>query len=176
MTLSAALALAAWGVARSHAAELKAGDEAPAFTLPGTDGKSYTLADYRDKQVVVIAWFPKAKTGGCTRECQSLRASGDVLRQFDIAYFAASCDEEQENQEFAEMLGLDFPILSDPTRETAKKYGLVDNDQGFPKRWTFFIGTDGKILHIEKTVNVNTHGQDIAHKLEELGVAKKEQK
>ena len=95
------------------------------------------------------------------------------MREFDIAYFAASCDEEKENQEFAEMLGLDFPILSDPSRETAKKYGLVDNDQGYPKRWTFYIGTDGKILHIEKMVNVNSHGEDIAKKLAELGVAKK---
>lgn len=73
------------------------------------------------------------------------------------------------------MLGLDFPILSDPTRETAKKYGLVDNDKGFPKRWTFYIGTDGKVLHIERKVNVDSHGEQIAKKLEELGVAKKEQ-
>ncbi len=64
LTFGAALALAAWGMARGHAAELQVGDEAPAFTLPGTDGKTYTLADYLGKQVVVIAWFPKAKTGG----------------------------------------------------------------------------------------------------------------
>lgn len=64
LTFGAAMALAAWGVVRGQAADLQVGDEAPAFTLAGTDGKTYNLADYLGKQVVVIAWFPKAKTGG----------------------------------------------------------------------------------------------------------------
>lgn len=174
LTFGAAMALAAWGMVRGHAAELQVGDEAPAFTLPGTDGKSYSLADYLNKEVVVVAWFPKAKTSGCTRECQSLRESGEALRKFEVAYFAASCDEEKENQEFAQMLGLDFPILSDPSRETAKKYGVVDNDRGFAKRWTFYIGKDGKILYIDKQVKTSSHGEDIAKKLEELGVPKRQ--
>ena len=77
--LVAALAAA---VARpAIAAELKPGDPAPDFSMKGTDGKTHTLADYKGKQAVVIAWFPKAFTGGCTKECKSMRADGDAPAQ-----------------------------------------------------------------------------------------------
>ena len=67
------LALSLIGIFVNQAqAELKAGDEAPAFELAASDGKTYKLADFKDKQVVVVAWFPKAFTGGCTKECASM--------------------------------------------------------------------------------------------------------
>lgn len=64
LALITGLALGAVAARNSWAEELKAGDEAPAFSLVGTDDKTYTLEDYKDKQVVIVAWFPKAKTGG----------------------------------------------------------------------------------------------------------------
>ena len=67
---------------------------------------------------------------------------------------------------------LDFPILADPEKKAAEAYGVVGPGQGFPSRWTFYIGTDGKILAIDKKVDVKTAGADIATKLGELGVAK----
>ena len=70
---------------------------------------------------------------------------------------------------------MDFPILSDPDRAVAQAYGLVSGAKGYPKRWTFFIGPNGKILHIDKSVNPAKHGEDCAAKLEELGVAKAEE-
>lgn len=87
-------------------AEPKVGDMAPDFSLPGTDGKTHKLSDFRDKQVVVVAWFPKAKTRGCTAECKSFRADGAKLRNYDIAYFTASCDTPEFNKEFATELEL----------------------------------------------------------------------
>lgn len=159
--------------AGAGAAELKVGDPAPDFTLPGSDSKTYSLKDFAGKQVVVVAWYPKAFTGGCTAECKSFRENGEVLRKFNVAYFTASCDTAEVNQKFAESLELDYPILSDLSRKTALAYGLVADEKGFPKRWTFYIGKDGKILHIDKQVKAGQHAKDVAAKLEELGVEKK---
>jgi peroxiredoxin Q/BCP len=153
--------------------ELKPGDVAPEFKLPGTDGKTYDLQDLTKDQVVVLAWFPKAKTGGCTKECKSLKENGAAVRQFDVAYFTASCDTPAFNKEFSDELGLDYPILSDPGKKVAQAYGVVHGDRKVPERWTFFIGTDGKILAIDKAVKTETHATDIAAKLKELGVKEK---
>ncbi|MCS7238406.1 MAG: peroxiredoxin [Thermoguttaceae bacterium] len=142
--------------------ELAVGDEAPDFELPGSDGKTYRLSDFRGKSVVVIAWFPKAFTPGCTRECKSLAQEGQALAELGVVYFAASCDKPEDNRRFAESLGAKYPILSDPDRKVALAYGVVDDVKGFARRWTFVIGKDGKILHIDKKVNVETHAKDLA--------------
>ena len=88
-----------------------------------------------------------------------------------MAYFTASCDEPEKNKKFAESLELDYPILSDPDGKVAAAYGVVNETRKSPQRWTFYIGTDGKILAIDKKVKSKTHGEDVAKKLEELGVA-----
>jgi peroxiredoxin Q/BCP len=165
----------ALGTTAAQAAELKPGDAAPNFTLQGSDGKTYKLSDFKGKQAVVVAWFPKAFTGGCTAECKSMRADGAGIRKYDVAYFTASVDSvegEKGNAAFAKSLDLDFPILSDPKKETAGAYGVL-SDRGFANRWTFYIGKDGKILHVDKAVKAAAHGADIAAKLKELGVAEK---
>ncbi len=95
------------------------------------------------------------------------------MQSLDVAYFAASCDTPESNRQFAESLELDYPILSDPDAETARAYGVVQGILKLPKRWTYIIGQDGKILDIDKQVNTSTHGQDVAAKLRELGVAEK---
>src|SRR5881392_2742061 len=153
--------------------ELKVGDPAPDFSLPGTDGKTYKLSDFKGKQAVVLAWFPKAFTGGCTAECKSLRSNGEEIRKFDVAYFTASCDTPEINKKFAESLQLDYAILSDPGRKSAKAYGVVSGEGKFASRWTFYVGKDGKLLFIDKGVKAGAHGADIVAKLKELGVAAK---
>jgi len=155
------------------AAELKPGDAAPDFKLEGSDGKTYSLADFKGKQAVVVAWFPKAFTGGCTAECKSLKDNSAQLKKFDVAYFTASVDPmggEKGNKAFAESLALDYPILSDPTTETAKAYGVLNAQRPMAQRWTYYIGKDGKILHIDKEVKPGSHAQDMLVKLKELGV------
>jgi thioredoxin-dependent peroxiredoxin len=90
-----------------------------------------------------------------------------------VAHFSVSVDTPETNKSFAQSLGVDYPLLSDPTKAVAMAYGVVDEDQPFPSRWTFFIGLDGRIMHIDKQVNPATHGKVIAAKLSELGVARR---
>jgi peroxiredoxin Q/BCP len=155
------------------AAELQVGDMAPDFTLKATDGKTYTLAEFRDKQAVVIAWFPAAFTQGCTIECKSLAENGDRIRRFDVSYFMASVDPlegEKGNIAFAEAYDADFPMLSDPTKETATAYGVL-NARGTASRWTFYIDKSGRIAAIDTQVRAQTSAEDMIAKLAELNVA-----
>jgi peroxiredoxin Q/BCP len=169
----ALLALAVQARARPTTEELQPGDAAPDFTLTGSDGKTYRLADFHGKQAVVLAWFPKAFTPGCTAECKSFAAGGGELGKFRAAYFTASCDTAEQNAKFARSLGADFPILSDPDGKVAAAYGVVHAGRSVPERWTFYIGSDGKILAIDKAVKTGTHAADVAAKLRELGVPEK---
>jgi peroxiredoxin Q/BCP len=167
----AALALAA----PASAGELKVGDPAPDFTLQATDGKTYKLSDFKGKQAVVLAWFPKAFTQGCTIECKSLAANGDKIKKFDVSYFMASVDPlegEKGNKAFAESEHADFPLLSDPTKATAGAYGVM-SPMGFAQRWTFYIGKDGKIAAIDPAVKPATSAEDMLAKLGELHVPRR---
>jgi peroxiredoxin Q/BCP len=160
--------------ARASAAELKVGDSAPDFTMVGSDGKTYKLSELNKQgKAVVIAWFPRAFTPGCTKECTSFKNDGAKMRDYDVMYFTASNDPAEQNKKFAESLGVDYPILSDPDSSVAQKYGVYNPERKAALRWTFYIGADGKILAIDKTVKTDTHGADVSAKLGELGVAKK---
>ena len=166
---------AAGGGAQSPAPELKVGDPAPDFSLQGTDGKTHKLSDYKGKEAVVLAWFPKAFTQGCTIECKSLAEHGDMIKKYKVQYFMASVDPlegEQGNKAFAAAHNADFPLLSDPDKTVAKAYGVL-SDRGFANRWTFYIGKDGKIAAIEKKVNPPTSAEDMIAKLAELKVPMK---
>lgn len=164
--------MASLGLMALPASALEVGDMAPDFTLQATDGKTYTLSDFRGKQAVVLAWFPKAYTRGCTIECKSLAENGHLIRQYDATYFMASVDSLEDNQGFAEENNADFPLLSDPDKSVAKAYGVL-HLLGFSKRETFYIGKDGTILKIDRDVKPATSAQDIAATLGELGVDKR---
>ena len=174
------------GLMAQSAAELKVGDMAPDFTLQGTDGKTHKLSEYRGKQAVVVAWFPKAFTQGCTIECKSLAENGDKIKKYQVTYFMASVDALEENIKFAKATSVtlgegasarivekkeaDFPMLSDPTKEVATKYGVL-NARGTANRWTFYIDRTGRVSAIDKTVKPDTSAEDMIAKLTELKVA-----
>ena len=175
LALVVSVAAAGLGSIPVAAAELNVGDKAPDFTLAASDGKTYHLADFKGKKAVVLAWFPKAFTGGCTIECKSLAANGDKIRQYEVAYFMASVDPvdgEKGNKAFAESEKADFPLLSDPTKETATAYGVLHPERGFAQRWTFYIDKDGTIAAIDKAVKPPTSAEDVLAKLAELKVPK----
>ncbi len=162
----------AGGAAAASAEELKVGDKAPPFTLQGTDGKTYSLDQFRGKKAVVLAWFPKADTPGCSAECKSFKENGSALRGLNVAYFTASVDTPEDNKKFSDKFGFDFPILSDPDKSVAKAYGVL-GPRGVAQRWTFYIDKDGTIKEIDKTVQQNTKGagQVVVGKLKSLGLA-----
>jgi peroxiredoxin Q/BCP len=164
------LTLTAVGTAaQAPTPELKVGDQAPDFTLQASDGKTYKLSDFKGNQAVVLAWFPKAYTSGCTIECKSLAEHGDMIKKYNVTYFMASVDPLDQNKGFAEQQHADFPLLSDPDKQTAQAYGVL-NDSGVARRWTFYIGKDGRILAVDKTVKPATSAEDMAAKLGELQV------
>jgi len=89
------------------------------------------------------------------------------LRKLKVQYFAASVDSVDANKKFAASLGVPYPILSDPTKEVARAYGVLA-PSGFASRWTFYIGADGRILDIDKKVSPSSHGADVARRVAEL--------
>ena len=183
--LSASLVFGLATAAMAQTVDLKVGDQAPNFKLPATDGKTYQLSDFKGKQAVVVAWFPAAFTRGCTIECKSLADNGDKIKMYDVTYFMASVDPIEKNTEFAKAKSVtlgqganatvvekkeaDFPLLSDPAKDTAKAYGVL-NERGVASRWTFYIDKAGKIAYIEKTVKPETSAEDMLSKLAELKV------
>jgi len=168
-----AIAIAGGGIA-APAAEIGVGDAAPDFKLAASDGKSYRLSDFKGKKAVVIAWFPRAFTQGCTIDCKSLAANGDKLRKYDVAYFMASVDPvegEKGNKAFAESEKADFPMLSDPTKEVAAAYGVLNAERGVASRWTFYIDKSGKIAAVDKAVKPATPPHHMLATLAALGAA-----
>jgi thioredoxin-dependent peroxiredoxin len=155
----------------ADADDLKVGDKAPAFSLMGTDGKTYSLDQFKGKKPVVVAWFPKADTPGCTLECKSFRENSDSLKPLNVAYFTASVDPVDANKAFATKLGLDYPILSDPDKTVATAYGVVHGERKVAERWTFYIDKNGVIKAIDKKINTKQAGADLAAKIKELGLA-----
>ena len=181
LSVAAALLLQV-SAATAQTPTLKVGDTAPDFTLQGTDGKTHKLSEYRGKSAVVVAWFPKAFTQGCTIECKSLAENGDKIRKHNVAYFMASVDPLEDNIKFAKATSVtlggnvvekkeaDFPMLSDPTKATAKAYGVL-NERGMATRWTFYIDKAGKIAAIDTAVRPATSAEDMVAKLDELKIA-----
>jgi peroxiredoxin Q/BCP len=149
--------------------ELQPGDIAPDFALEASDGRTYTLSEFAGQQAVVLAWFPKAFTGGCTAQCESIGVSSHELRRFRVAHFGASVDRPETIRRFAASMGIDFPILSDPQKTVARAYGVL-GASGFPARRTFFIGMNGRILAIDTHVRTATHGTDIVTALTHLHI------
>ncbi|AOW76081.1 peroxiredoxin [Colwellia sp. PAMC 20917] len=153
------------------ASDLKVGEQAPDFKLQATNGDYYQLSDYQGKQAVVLAWYPMANTRGCTIECKSLVEKGHLIRAYNASYVMASVDPLDDNRDFAKKTGADFPMLSDPTKATAKAYDVLNMMQ-VASRVTFYISKEGKILKIDDDISPRTAAEDIASNLEMLKVAK----
>jgi peroxiredoxin Q/BCP len=171
--LALAIGLVLVAAAGTASAQTKVGEKAPPFSLQGTDGKTYTLDQFKGKSAVVLAWFPKADTPGCTKECKSIRDSSKELRELNVAYFTISVDKPEDNKKFAEKYDLDYPILSDPTRTVAGAYGVLLGSRPLAARWTYYIDKDGIIREIDRSVKPDRAGSDIAAKVKELGLASK---
>jgi peroxiredoxin Q/BCP len=112
-----------------------------------------------------------ANTRGCTIECKSLVEKGHLIREYNASYFMASVDPLDDNRDFAKKTGADFPMLSDPSKEAAEAYDVL-NIMRVASRVTFYISKDGEILKIDEDISPKTAAEDIASNLEMLKIAK----
>lgn len=150
---------------------LQVGDRAPDFELPGTDGNTHTLIA-ADNSWLVVAWFPKAYTSGCTIECKSLADNGHLLNQYNVRYYMASVDALADNKGFATQQEADFPLLSDTSKRVAKNFGVLSAG-GYAKRHTFYMNAQGTIVAIDRNVQPSTSAEDMAAMLADLGAPKR---
>jgi peroxiredoxin len=130
--------------------QLKVGDMAPDFTLPATNGKQVKLSDFRGKKTVVLAFFPAAFTGGCTKEMTSFASDIDKFTGSDAEVLPISTDNTPTLKHWSEELKASYIMLSDFQRKVTQQYGVLIPDRGIANRTTFVIDKDGKIQHIDE--------------------------
>jgi len=148
--------------------ELKVGDTAPDFSLSNEHGLPVSLKDYLGKKNVVLYFYPKDFTSGCTTEACSFRDSYKIYQEKNAVVIGVSLDSVESHMKFSEKYNLPFAILSDHSKEVAKAYGALGAGGFFTKRVTFIIDKNGKITHIFPKVDVTRHSEAVLKALEEL--------
>ena len=141
---------------------LTIGKNAPEFALKDTKGTQHTLSDYKGKYVVLY-FYPKDDTPGCTKEACSFRDDLSKLEHLNAKVIGVSVDTESSHQQFAEKYHLPFTLLADTDGNVANAYHALTNliFIKIAKRYTFLIGPDSKVIKIYDNVNVSNHSQQI---------------
>lgn len=145
----------------------KIGNLAPAFNLLNQDGEKVALKDFRDKANVVLYFYPRAMTPGCTVQACGLRDSKKALAKLDTVVLGVSPDPVNKLQRFIEKQDLNFTLLSDEDHRIAEKYGVwglkkfMGRESMGILRTTFIIGKDGRLKHIMDKVKTKTHHDDV---------------
>lgn len=152
---------------------IEQGKTAPAFTLTADDGKKVRLADLRGKPVVLY-FYPKDDTPGCTREACAFRDRKKELTKLGAHIFGVSPDDVDSHVKFRDKFDLNFPLLADPDHKVAEKYGAWREKNMYGKksmgiqRSTFLIDAAGKIAKVWKRVRVDGHDEQVIAALNEL--------
>jgi len=141
----------------AFAAEPKAGDAAPAFTGKDQDGKDFNLADHVGKKVVLLYFYPKDFTGGCTKEACGFRDRIGELQTNNVEVVGVSFDSSDSHKKFAEQYKLPFTLLADTDGKIADAYGVHMEGKSLAKRVSFLIGLDGKVVHVTDAGNPDIH-------------------
>ena len=150
---------------------LEVGNKAPSFTLMGDDGKEYSLEDYKGKKVLLY-FYPKDNTPGCTKEACSLRDWNDEIIKRGVTVMGVSKDTIQSHNKFRDKHGLNFILLSDPEKTVHMAYDAWGEKKLYGKislgtiRMTFLIDENGNIEKIWNKVAVATHGEDVVKYLD----------
>ncbi|HVE57744.1 MAG TPA: thioredoxin-dependent thiol peroxidase [Pyrinomonadaceae bacterium] len=145
---------------------LKEGDSAPDFGAKNQDGELVKLADFKGKRVVLY-FYPKDDTPGCTKEACSLRDSFDVFEEKGIKVLGVSNDDEKSHQKFISKYSLPFDLLADTDKKLVNDYEVYGEKNMYGKKYmginrtTFLIDEDGKIAKIFKKVKVDEHAGEV---------------
>src|ERR1700722_9450911 len=126
----------------------KVGDTAPLVEGKDQDGKTWKLADEIGKKVVLLYFYPKDNTPGCTKEACGLRDRMGDLRKDGVDVIGVSFDSSESHQQFISKYNLNFPLLADTDGKIADTYGVRMTGRSMAKRVSFLIGLDGKIAHV----------------------------
>lgn len=137
---------------------LQVGTDAPAFTVKDTNGDTVSLSDFAGK-TVVLYFYPKDDTPGCTKQAQSFRDNYAEYQNKEMVVLGVSMDDEASHKKFTEKYGLPFQLLADTDGAITKAYDVEGG--GYAKRVTYIIDGNGKITHVDASVNTANHAQDI---------------
>ena len=148
-------------------AQLAVGDMAPTFTLPDQDGVARSLSDYRGQNVLVY-FYPKDFTSGCTTQACGIRDEYDDYRAAGITVLGISGDSPESHKAFEKEHGLPFTLLSDKGLKVAAHYG-ADGVLDFARRYSFLINEEGKIIAMIHDVNVRSHSTQVLNLFKETG-------
>ncbi len=153
--------------------ELNIGDRAPGFSLPADNGETLSLDDFAGK-LLIIYFYPKDDTPGCTKEACAFRDNLSALNKLETAVLGVSKDSVQKHEKFRTKHDLNFPLLSDENGTMCEDYGVWVEKNMYGRKYmgieraTFLIGADGTIAHIWRKVKVAGHAEDILEKLDEV--------
>lgn len=145
----------------------KIGNMAPALTLQNQRGEKVKLSDFKGSKNVVLYFYPKAMTPGCTVQACGIRDNRTEFDQLDTVVFAVSPDPVARLQKFEEKQSLNFDLLSDEDLVVTKKYGawgpkkFMGREYEGVLRSTFIIGKDGRLKHVMDKVRTKTHHDDV---------------
>jgi len=127
---------------------VEVGDIAPDFTLESPAGEKISLSGFRGKRSVVLYFYPKDETIGCTREACGFRDRYEAFKQLGAEVIGVSSDDSEKHRKFAEHHGLPFTLLSDPDKKVRKLFGVPSSMVFLPGRVTYVIDKEGRVRHI----------------------------
>jgi peroxiredoxin Q/BCP len=153
----------------------KTGSKAPSFKLPASNGQTISLADFAGKKIVVLYFYPKADTPGCTKEACGFR---DALADYDranVAVLGISPDPVEAVTKFAGKFHLNFPLLADADHAVTDKYGVWQEKSMYGRKYwgaartTFVIDKAGRITHVFEKVKPDGHDREVLEWLKSVG-------
>ena len=156
----------------AHAAQSatpKVGEKAPLVEGKNQDGKNWKLADAQGKKIVLLYFYPKDDTPGCTKEACGLRDQMSDLKKDGVEVIGVSFDSAESHQKFIQKYNLNFPLLADTDGKIADAYGVRrEPGKNIARRVSFLIGKDGKIKHVTDSPNADVHLAEMKDAVEKL--------
>lgn len=154
--------------------KLKVGDKAPEFDLPASSGQNISLRDYRGKKNVVIYFYPKDDTPGCTVEACGFRDSIKVFEKQDAVVLGVSADNVSSHEKFIKKFDLPFVLLSDTAKKMCEDYGVMAEKSMYGRKYigiartTFVINKEGRIAQVFENVKPPGHPDEVAAVLKNI--------